>query len=246
MQDFNILEAVGFPQTKKRDRGDPITPEDKRIAERLDFSFYDGNRAKGYGGYYYDGRWVKIAKLMKEKYNLTKDSKVLIDRCHKGFLVFDLMKLIPRITVYGIHPAQYAINHAMEGYGKFALMNNIENRDSKIIEEEARQEVLPFLIQMHSTELPFRDNFFDCVISIENACSYPSEGCTKVVKEIIRVSKNKGKYCYIQNDSWENEEQKEKLKNWSLLCKTHLSKKEWEELFKNEGYEGDYGFTIIE
>ena len=246
MQHFNILEAVGLPQTKKRERGDIITPEDKKIAEKLDFSFYDGNRAKGYGGYYYDGRWVKVANLMKERYSLTKNSKVLIDRCHKGFLVFDLMKLIPGITVYGIHPGDYAINHAMEGYGRYALLNNLESGDPSLIEEKARKEVQEFLVQIDSDILPFRDSFFDCVISIENACSYLPEKCRDVIREITRVSKNKGKHCYIQNDSWKTEEQKEKLKNWSLLCKTHLSIEDWEKLLESEGYEGDYGFTIID
>ncbi len=246
MQHFNILESVGLPQTKKRDRGDLISEEDKKIAEKLDFSFYDGGRSKGYGGYYYDGRWKKVAKIMKERYKLARDSKVLIDRCHKGFLVYDLMKLIPGITVYGIHPGNYAIAHSMEGFGRFAVMNNIETGDPILIEEKTRQEVTPYLIKGESDDLLFKDNFFDCIISIENACSYPPERCMKVIREIIRVSKNKGKYCYIQNDSWKNEEQKEKLMNWSLLCKTHLSIEEWEKLLKNEGYEGDYGFTIID
>ena len=246
MPHFNILEAAGLPQTKKRERGETIAQDDKEIAEKLNFSFYDGDRKKGYGGYYYDGRWKAVAILMKERYNLTKNSKVLIDRCHKGFLVYDLMKLIPGITVYGVHPGEYAINHAMEGYGRFAVLNKIEKGDPMFVEEKVKQEVLPFLLKSNSNELPFKDNFFDCVISIENACSYPSEGCINVIKEILRVSKNNGKFCYIQNDSWKTEEQKEKLLSWSFLCKTYLSVEDWEKLYKEINYLGDFGYTIID
>jgi len=243
---FNILEKAGLSQRKKRKRRVVITPEDKEIAERLDISFYDGDRDKGYGGYYYDGRWRKVAEIIKERYGLKEGSRVLIDRCHKGFLVYDLMKLIPGIIVYGIQPLSYTINHAMEGYGKWAVNNGLSNEDPEIIEKKVKQEVIPFLFQAKSNNMPFSDNFFDCVISIENACSYPPEKCREVVKEIVRVSKDNGKNCYIQNDSWENEEQMQKLRGWTLLCKTFLDIKAWEDLYLKEGYNGDWGFTIIE
>jgi SAM-dependent methyltransferase len=246
MQQFNILEKAGLSQIKRRERGEIILPEDKKIAEKLDFSFYDGDRNKGYGGYYYDGRWKKVAEVIKERYNLTKDSVVLIDRCHKGFLVFDLIELIPGIKVYGIHPLPYAIDHAMEGYGRWARLNNIEQGDPKIIEENAKQNISPYLLCCESDDLPFKEDYFDCVISIENACSYEIDRCKKVIKEIVRVAKNKGKDSYIQNDSWNNESQELKLKSWSLLCKTFLSVEEYEEIFKSNGFNGDYGFTIID
>jgi len=67
-----------------------------------------------------------------------------------------------------------------------------------------------------------------------------------VVKEIVRVSKIGGMGCYIQNDSWTNEQEKEKLMNWTYLCKTFLDIKCWEKLFEEEEYYGDWGFTIIQ
>lgn len=246
MPHFNILEKAGLSQKKKRERAHPITEENKEEAEKLAFTFYDGDREYGYGGYYYDGRWKAVAKIIKERYNLNSSSKVLIDRCHKGFLVFDLKELIPGITVYGIHPREYALNHAMEGYGRWALINSKEEGDPEFIEEKAKKEIILYLLKSSSTEMPFKDNYFDCVISIENACSYSPDECRKVVKEIVRVSKDNGKNCYIQNDSWENEEQKKKLTAWTFLCKTFLDINGWEKLFLEEGYNGDWGFTIIE
>lgn len=247
MSEFNILEAAGLLQIKKREGITRlITPEIKEKAEKLGFNFYDGDRKYGYGGYYYDGRWKEVAKVIRERYQLSKDSKVLIDRCHKGFLVFDLKELIPGIIVYGIHPGEYALNHAMEGYGKWALINDNNGGNPEFIEEKAKQEILPFLIQADSSNMPFKNDYFDCVISIENACSYPLDECRKVIREIVRVSKNNGKNCYVQNDSWRNENEKQKLLGWTYLCKTFLDKESWEKLFQEEGYDGDWGFTIIE
>jgi hypothetical protein len=246
MAEYNLLEVAGLSQVKVRERASNITESDKPIAEGLDFSFYDGDRSKGYGGYFYDGRWQKVAEVAKKRYNLTSESRVLVDRCHKGFLVYDLKKLIPGITVFGIHPKPYALNHTLEGFGLWFKRNNSEdNRGPKTIEEEAKSEVSPFLIQTNSDEIPFKDNFFDTVISIENACAYPYEQCKNVVREIVRVSKANGKNSYIQNDSWRNESERDKLKSWTLLCKTFLDIPQWEELFEQQEYKGDWGYTII-
>ncbi len=245
MVEFNLLEAAGLPQTKRRERVATIIESDKPIAERLDFSFYDGSRDKGYGGYFYDGRWMKVAEIARERYGLTSNSKVLIDRCHKGFLVYDLKKLVPGITVFGIHPKPYAINHAMEGFGLWSKRNRGDARDQRVIELEAREEILPFLIQTDSDEMPFKNNFFDTAISIENACAYYPNACRKVVREITRVNADNGKNSYIQNDSWTNEAEREKLKSWTLLCKTFLDFSGWEKLFDEEGFRGDWSYTII-
>lgn len=245
MQEFNLLEKAGLPQIKERSKIRTVPPEVKEAAKRMDFLFYDGNRKYGYGGYVYDGRWKAVAKTAAERYNLNKESKVLIDRCNKGFLVFDLKKLIPEITVYGIHPAEYALNHAMDGYGMWALANEEETGDPRIIEQRARDEITSFLIKGDSNNMPFRDNFFDTVISIENACAYPELQCRKVVREIVRVTKDNGKKSYIQNDSWRNESERQIFLKWTLLCKTFLDLEQWANLYKEENYEGDYGFTII-
>ena len=221
-----------MPQRKERKRTRIVTQDDISRAEKLDFSFYDGTRDEGYGGYFYDGRWKNVALQARKRYGLNSESRVLVDRCHKGFLVFDLKELIPGIIVYGLHPKPYAINHAMDGYDN--------------LEEKAKNEIVPFLIEGDSSNMPFKNGFFDTVLSIESACAYPENQCIQVVKEIVRVSKNDGKKCYIQNDSYINEHEKNRLNEWTLLCKTFKSTKEWEELYKRIGYKGDFGFTIIQ
>lgn len=248
MPEFNILEESGLEQVKKRSNVErDSTPETKKIAERLDFNFYDGDRKYGMGGYYYDGRWRKVAEVIRNRYGLTSKSKVLIDRCHKPFLVYDLKKLIPGITVFGIHPGKYPLIHAVEGYGRWALKEGLRmGIDPEILDKEARDALAGCLICGYAFELPFKDDYFDCVISIENPCSYPPEQARKIIQEIVRVSKSNGKNCYIQNDSWRNESQKQALMNWSFLCKTFKSVQEWEDLYREAGYEGDWGYTIIE
>lgn len=247
MPEYNILETAGIPQRKKRVQpGGEITQTDRDIAARLDFHFYDGNRKFGYGGYQYDGRWQQVAKVIKERYNLNSESKVLIDRCHKGFLNYDLANLLPGITVYGLHPSEYPIIHAMQGYGNWYLKQNPQIiNDPLNIELDACNKILPYLIKGDSRDMPFKDGFFDCVISIENVCAYGPNESDKVIREIMRINKNPKK-SYIQNDSWENEDQKRKLIKWTKLCKTFLDIPGWEDLFRREGYDGDWGYTIIE
>ena len=178
MQEYNILEKSELSQVKERGRKDNISEEDKKIAEKLGFSFYDGSREKGFGGYYYDGRWRKVAEVIRDRYGLHSGSKVLIDRCHKGFLVYDLMKLIPGIEVWGIHPSSYPLNHAMEGYGRWALINGIvEGEDCLMVDVKAREEVMSYLLKVDNLNLPFKDDYFDCVISIENICAFSSTLC---------------------------------------------------------------------
>ena len=39
---------------------------------KFDKEYFDGTRDQGYGGYSYDGRWVKVAKKINKLYDLNK------------------------------------------------------------------------------------------------------------------------------------------------------------------------------
>ena len=67
-------------------------------AWKLGKEYYDGNRLNGYGGFKYDGRWLKLLPKIIKKYKLNKNSKVLDLGCKKGFLLKDLNILIPGIN----------------------------------------------------------------------------------------------------------------------------------------------------
>jgi len=246
MPEFNLLQS--YPKTKRGAVGRITTPEIIDIARKQEFDYYDGDRKYGFGGYVYDGRWQAIARLAKERYNLNENSKVLIERCEKGFLVYDIKKLIPGITVYGSHYcSEYVLNHAMEGFGRYNLIHDEERRDlsPKLIEQQAKEEIMPFLVKTDTRDLIFKGGYFDTVISINSVCGFSEEECKQAIREIKRVSKENGKNCYIHADTWTNEKEKKSMLDWILLCKTFLDKDQWIKLFKEEGYTGDYGFIIF-
>ena len=84
-----------------------------KIAKMYSKDYWDGNRKFGYGGYrYIDGYWKKTALRIIKNYSLTGNSKVLDIGCGKGFLIFEIKKLIPSINIVGIDNSQYAILNA--------------------------------------------------------------------------------------------------------------------------------------
>ena len=63
------------------------------LAKKFDYDYWDGDREICYGGYkYIEGRWA-LKSLIKE-YKLSNRSKILDIGCGKGFLIYELKKLI--------------------------------------------------------------------------------------------------------------------------------------------------------
>jgi hypothetical protein len=60
-------------------------------------------------------------------------------------------------------------------------------------------------------------------------------------REIERVSRGKS---FITVDAYHTEEEKERMDKWNLTALTYMSVPEWEELFKEIGYTGDYFWFI--
>jgi ubiquinone/menaquinone biosynthesis C-methylase UbiE len=217
-------------------------PENREIAKRFGKEFFDGDRINGYGGYKYDGRWKDVAKKIKDIYNLKENNSVLDIGCAKGFLVYDLKELIPGITVLGLDISSYSLNNALDGFDKYIRRTkNIE----VFLEDNLRKEISPFLIKGSADELPWSDNSFDLVLSINTLHNLPLDRCEKAIKEMIRVSKNKEK-MFIQVDSYRNNKEQEAIFNWNLTAQTILSTEEWTNLFKKNNYKGDYFWTIIQ
>jgi hypothetical protein len=253
MPEWNLLEQAGYPQLKeitghpdreaineyRRNNRDTILKYSKDQGKE----YFDGDRKWGFGGWYYpsDDRWEKVLRKAIEKYGLSKNSKVLIDRDEKGILNFILRKLVPGIEVVSVHCSQYPVDHMLEGYGKVAVQRGL-SEDEQEAEEEARNILRNHYFRSDNDKLPFPDNYFDTVISIHSICNLPEEKCRDALRELIRVSKT-SKNSYIQNDSWANEHERQKLMEWVLLCETFLDYSGWESLFNEEGYEGDWGYV---
>ncbi|WP_320675965.1 class I SAM-dependent methyltransferase [Prochlorococcus sp. MIT 1300] len=200
---------------------DPIYPKEKaaELAKRWGFDYWDGDRRICYGGYQYiEGRWEKVARQMSSYFKLPKHPKILDIGCGKGYLLYDWLKVIPDAEVHGLDISSYAIEHAKE-----EVKDNIKLGNA--------------------TKLPWKDNYFDLVISINTLhCLYSYE-LEKALKEIERVGNN---YKYICVESYRNEKEKANLLYWQLTCEAFHTPKEWLWWFENTGYTGDHSFIYFE
>ena len=212
MPHFNF----GYFKSSTNRKLKPATIKKKILAWKKNKAFYDGSREDGYGGFKYDGRWLKILPKIIKRYKLNSSSRVLEIGCKKGFLVHDLKKLVPGISCTGIEDHLYPI-------------------------KKCKKEVKKFIKYSNFTKLPFKKNSFDCIIAISSIYTYNFGDLIKIFNEIKRVSKNNK--ILITLASYENIKDLEKLLNWTTLSTVILKKKDWMKLFKEVGYKGDYFFT---
>jgi len=210
---------VNYPKTKRNldERLASKTEEDRAIARQFGKDFFDGDRKHGYGGFGYLPRfWQPVIPTFKEYFDLNQDSSVLDVGCAKGFMIHDLSELIPGITVKGIDISQYAIDNVIE-------------------------DMKPHVQVANAMDLPFPDNSFDVVISINTIHNLEREACGKALQEIQRVSR---KSAFITVDAYRNNEEKERMYAWNLTAKTIMSVDEWISFFAEMGYTGDYYWFI--
>jgi len=218
MAEVNLLARL--PRTKRNieKRKEAQTPENIAIAREYGQQYFDGPREMGYGGYRYDGRWVPIAEDMVKHFGLKAGDRVLDVGCAKGFLVKDLMKVCPGLEVYGLDISEYAMMHC-------------------------EPEVVGRLHLGSADRLPFPDNSFQAVISLNTIHNFTRPDAIRAVREIERMAPGRG---FIQVDSYRTPEQRELFLSWVLTAKFHDYPDEWIKLFKEAGYTGDWYWTILE
>ena len=62
---LNLLET--FPKVKRDVNSRKKNKSyNRELALKFDKEYFDGTREQGYGGYSYDGRWVKVAKKINK------------------------------------------------------------------------------------------------------------------------------------------------------------------------------------
>lgn len=188
------------------------------VAKKFGRDYWDGDRKYGYGGFRYDGRWRVVAEDMVKHYGLQPGQTVLDVGCGKGFLLYDFTQVLPGLKISGIDISDYAI-------------------------ENAKEEVRPFLKQGLAQELPYEDNSFDLVISITTLHNLYLYDLKKAIQEIERVSK---KSSYVVVDSYRNERERVNLMYWQLTCECFFTPEEWEWIYNEFGYTGDYSFVFYE
>lgn len=206
----------------KRDYIERVTSNDKAecamVAKKYEYDYWDGDRKYGYGGYHYDGRWKSVAQKLADYYQLKSGHKVLDVGCGMAHLLFELTQIVPGLYVYGIDISQYALDHAKE-----------EIRDR--------------LQYGQAQNIPFDDDEFDLVISLTTLHNLKVYDLKRAVEEIERVSKGKS---YIMVESFRNDREEVNMLYWQLTCASYYSVDEWEWLYHEWGYQGDYSFIFFE
>jgi len=188
------------------------------VAKQYGYDYWDGDRKYGYGGYRYDGRWKSVAEKMASHYKLKPGQRILDVGCGMAHLLYEFSQVVPGIEVKGIDISDYALKHAKE-----------EIRDS--------------LQYGKAQEIPFEDNFFDLVISLTTLHNLKVFDLKKAVHDIERVSKGNS---YIMVESFRNDREEVNMLYWQLTCASYYSVDEWEWLYKEWGYTGDYSFIFFE
>jgi len=194
-----------------------VNGEDLRIARQFGKEYFDGDRKYGYGGYHYNPRfWTETVKHIRDYYKLAPDVSILDVGCGKGFMLHDFKLLIPDASIAGIDISEYAYENAMD-------------------------DIKPFMKIGNAKELPFPDKSFDLVVAINTVHNLPFDECRQAIREIQRISRYNS---FIVVDAWRNDEERERHFKWVVTCLTAMHVDDWQLLFKEVGYKGDYYWTF--
>jgi SAM-dependent methyltransferase len=189
------------------------------LAKKFDYDYWDGDRRICYGGYrYIEGRWEQVARAIAEHYELPKNPKILDIGCGKGYLLYDFLKVIPDAEVVGIDISQYAI-------------------------ENCKPEIKDKLLIGNATQLPWDDQTFDLVISINALHCLEAYDLESALREMERVGK---KHKYLCVESYRNETEKANLLYWQVSCEAFNTPKEWDWWYQHTGYTGDHEYIYFE
>lgn len=211
MSEIDLMDL--YPRAKRDlDHRVAVGEENRRIAKQFGKEFFDGTRDQGYGGYRYDGRWVPVVRRMRDYYALADDAGILDVGCGKGFMLHDFKLVMPLCTVAGIDISEYAIENAM-------------------------QDVKPYLTVGNCKDLPYPDESFDLVVSINTVHNLWRDECIRAICEIERVGRM---HKFVVVDAYRDEQERERMYKWNLTAQTILHVDDWEELFEEAGYTGDY------
>ncbi len=192
--------------------------EAAQLAIKYDYDYWDGSRQTGYGGYKYDGRWRKVADAMVATYGIESGMRILDVGCGKGFLLHDFRQACPGVEVAGLDVSRYAIDHAMES-------------------------VRPFLEEGTAAKLPWPDDHFDLVVSINTLHNLYIYDLWSALLEIERVGRGAKFICV---EAYRSEREKMNLMYWQLTCRAFHTPAEWEWIFDQTGYSGDHEYIFFE
>ena len=208
-----------YPKAKRdlSARLESKSEESRKIGRKFGFDYFDGDRNHGYGGFSYNPKfWQPVIPTIVENYKIGNSSNVLDVGCAKGFFLYDLKLAFPEMNITGVDISEYAIANSVP-------------------------EIKPYLQVSNATKLPFEDNCFDFVISINTIHNLNRQDCAIALQEIERVTKGNS---FITVDAYRNDEEKMRMEAWNLTALTMMSVDEWKQFFLEVGYTGDYYWFI--
>ena len=223
MKEIDFMSSLH--KSTKRDYlarvNDSTYPKEKAasLAKKFDFDYWDGDRRICYGGYQYiPGRWAKVAQQMIEYYGLNSNSKILDIGCGKGYLLYEFTKILPDIKITGLDISKYALKNC-------------------------KKEISESLNFGNAADLPYEEDYFDLVISINTLHCLHAYELEKALREMERVGKS-NKYLCVE--SYRNEKEKANLLYWQVTCEAFNNPEAWKWWFKYTGYKGDYSFIYFQ
>jgi ubiquinone/menaquinone biosynthesis C-methylase UbiE len=188
-------------------------------AKEYEADYWDGDRRYGYGGYrFIEGRWTPVAQALVDIYGLRRDARILDVGCGKGYLLYELKKLLPHAEIVGFDVSRHGL-------------------------ADAKEEVRPSLFRYRAQDrYPYGDKHFDLVVSLTCLHNLRIFELETALQEIERVGKNK----YVMVESYRNELEQFNLQCWALTCEAFFDAASWIWLFRHFGYTGDYEFIYFE
>jgi len=189
------------------------------VAKQYDVHYWDGARRFGYGGYrFIPGRWRPVAEALIKEYDLSEASRVLDVGCGKGYLLYELKALLPKINVSGFDASKYALANAHPEVQESLFLHRAQD------------------------EYPFEDGEFDLVLSLGCLHNLKLSELHIAIPEIQRV----GQTGYIMLESYRNTHELCNLQCWALTAESFMDVGEWCWLYNRLGYKGDYEFIFFE
>ncbi len=188
-------------------------------AKLYDFDYWDGDRRFGYGGYrYIPGRWTPVAEAIIAQYGLSNFSRLLDVGCGKGYLLYEIKKLLPNIQIQGFDCSEYALKNSKAEIAEYLFWHRAE------------------------LEYPFATDDFDLVLSLGCLHNLRLPQLITALSEIQRVGKN----AYVMVESYRNEQELTNLQCWALTAESYFDVDEWLWIYNMAGFTGDYEFIFFE
>ena len=141
-EEINLMDRYPSSRRPIEERGRAMSVRTSEKADEFGKEYFDGDRLTGYGGYHYHPRfWTDTVRRFSDHYELADDASVLDIGCAKGFMMHDFKILMPDLSIRGIDVSQYAYDNAID-------------------------DMRPYIDIGDAKDLPYEDDSFDLVISI--------------------------------------------------------------------------------